>query len=60
MRSDYSGILQVMDLEVGDEVMKGAVVASVIDRDTMLIDVPFMQADTFNIYKGSAGRFDYQ
>ena len=54
VRSDYSGILQVMDLEVGDEVMKGAVVASVIDRDTMLIDVPFMQADTFNIYKGSA------
>ncbi len=54
VRSDYSGILQVMDLEVGDEVMKGAIVASVIDRDTMLIDVPFMQADTFNIYKGSA------
>lgn len=27
VRSDYSGILQVMDLEVGDEVMKGAVVA---------------------------------
>ena len=54
VRSDYSGIIQVMDLDVGDEVMKGAVVASVIDRDTMLIDIPFMQADTFNISKGAS------
>ena len=53
VRSDYSGILQVMDLEVGDEVMKGAVIGSIIDRDTMLIDIPFMQADTFGMAKGN-------
>lgn len=50
--SDWSGVIQVMDLEVGDDVMSGAVIASIIDRDTMLIDVPFMQSDTFGIAKG--------
>lgn len=50
--SDWSGVIQVMDIEVGDEVMSGTVIASIIDRDTMLIDVPFMQADTFSISKG--------
>ncbi len=50
--SDWSGVIQVMDIEVGDDVMSGAVIASIIDRDTMLIDVPFMQSDTFGIAKG--------
>lgn len=50
--SDYSGVIQVMDIDVGDDIMSGSVIASVIDRDTMLIDIPFMQVDTFNIKKG--------
>ena len=53
VRSDYAGVIQVMNFEEGDEVQKGAVIASVIDRETMLIDVPFMQADTFNMAVGS-------
>ena len=52
--SDHTGTIQVMNLEVGDDVMAGSVIASVLDRDTMLIDVPFMQADTFNIAGGDS------
>ena len=51
--TDYAGIIQVMDLKVGDDVMQGSAIASIIDRDTMLIDIPFMQEDTFNISRGS-------
>ena len=50
--SDYSGVIQVMNIEVGDDIMSGSTIASIIDRDTMLIDIPFMQVDTFNIKKG--------
>lgn len=52
--SDYSGIIQVLEIEVGDEVRAGGVIASIVDRDTMLVDIPFMQADSFEIHKGDA------
>jgi hypothetical protein len=38
-------------LEVGDEIRAGEVIASIIDRDTMLIDIPFMQSDSLSIKK---------
>lgn len=50
--SDYSGVIQVMNFEAGDDIRAGEVVASIVDRDTMLIDIPFMQADTINIKRG--------
>ncbi len=52
VKSDYSGVVQVFNFEVGDSVRSGDVVASVIDRDKMLVDIPFMQSDAFNIKKG--------
>ncbi|MBQ8758127.1 MAG: HlyD family efflux transporter periplasmic adaptor subunit, partial [Clostridia bacterium] len=54
VKSDYSGVIQVMNLEVGDEIRAGEVIASVVDRDTMLVDIPFMQADTLSINEGDA------
>lgn len=50
--SDYSGVIQVMNFEAGDDIRAGEVVASIVDRDTMLIDIPFMQSDTLNIRNG--------
>ncbi len=50
--SDYSGVIQTMNLDVDDEVNAGFAAAAVIDRDTMLIDVPFMQEDAFRINEG--------
>lgn len=52
VKTDYSGVIQVMNYEVGDDVRQGEVIASVIDRDTMLIDIPFMQVDALNMHKG--------
>lgn len=52
VKSDYTGTVQVMDLEVGDEIKAGAVIANIVDRETMLIDIYFLQSDVFNINKG--------
>ncbi len=52
VKSDYSGIVQVMDIEVGDEIRAGEVIANIVDRETMLIDIYFLQSDAFNINKG--------
>lgn len=50
--SDYSGVIQVMNFEIGDEIAAGTVVASIIDRDVMCIDLPFVQEDTFSMSRG--------
>lgn len=50
--SDYTGTVQVMDFEVGDEIKAGAAIANIVDRETMLIDIYFLQAEAFNINKG--------
>ncbi|MBO4343046.1 MAG: HlyD family efflux transporter periplasmic adaptor subunit, partial [Clostridia bacterium] len=52
--SDYSGRIYGMDAETGDEIMTGSAFATVLDRDRMLIDVPFMQDDALNISKGDS------
>ena len=52
VKSDYTGTVQVMDLEVGDEIRAGEVIANIVDKETMLIDIYFLQSDTFNINKG--------
>ena len=54
IKSKWQGIIRVMDIEVGDEINANTVIASVVDMDTMLIDIPFMQVDTFSISKGAA------
>ncbi len=54
VKSKWQGTIRVMDIEVGDEINANTVIASIVDMDTMLIDVPFMQIDTFSISKGDA------
>ncbi len=50
--SDYAGRIQNLNIEEGDEINAGTLAATILDSDKMLIDVPFMQEDTFNISKG--------
>lgn len=50
--SDYTGIVKSMDWEIGDNVMQGTLIASIIDRETMLIDIPFMENDVQSIAPG--------
>ena len=52
--SDYKGVLQVMDIEVGDEISAGTAVATVLDKETMLVDVPFLQSDVFAMTSGDS------
>ena len=52
--SDYTGIVKSMDLEIGDNVMQGTLITTVIDRETMLIDIPFMENDVQSIAPGQS------
>ena len=67
VKSDYSGTVEKIYVEVGDEIAAGTLVAHVRDSDTMCIDIPFMDFDitsikvgdtanlTFNTYEESTG-----
>lgn len=39
--SDLSGTVKTLYVEVGDNVQRGSVIADIVDKDTMLIDIPF-------------------
>lgn len=54
VKSKWQGVIRVMDVEEGDEINSNTVIASIVDMDTMLIDIPFMQIDTFSISKGDS------
>ncbi len=45
VKSDYVGNIEKLYFEVGDEVKQGDKIADIIDRETMLIDIPFMKVD---------------
>ncbi len=51
IKSDISGNIEKIYVEVGDEISAGTKIADVIDKEIMLIDVPFIavEADTFYI-----------
>ena len=50
--SDYSGICDALYVEKGDTIQKGTAVAHIIDRETMLLEVPFFVQDVQNIKVG--------
>ena len=52
--SDYAGVLQVLNIEEGDSVGVNTPVGTVLDRETMLVDVPFLQNDAFAMNPGDA------
>ncbi|MBR3994641.1 MAG: HlyD family efflux transporter periplasmic adaptor subunit [Clostridia bacterium] len=50
-KSDLSGTVQKLYVEVGDTVQKGGAVADIVDNENMLIDLPFhaIHADSMEI-----------
>ncbi|MBQ9940079.1 MAG: HlyD family efflux transporter periplasmic adaptor subunit [Clostridia bacterium] len=56
MYSEYSGVCDVLNVEEGDVVQKGAVVAHIIDRDIMLFEVPFFVQDIEKIKVGQSAK----
>ena len=49
--SDYSGRVQKLYVEIGDTVNAGTVIADILDKENMLVDIPFFasDADSFRI-----------
>ncbi len=52
--SKYTGLIKSVEVEVGDDIMKGTPIATVIDRETMLIDVPFMLEEAYTFTVGQS------
>ena len=52
VKSDYSGVIENIYVEIGDEVKVGEKIADIVDKDTMCIDVPFMAIDAATFSKG--------
>jgi len=50
--SDYGGVFDAVYVEEGDNIQKGSAIAHVIDRETMLLEVPFFVQDIPNIQIG--------
>ena len=49
---EISGIVKKVHVEEGDEINAGALVADIIDNETMCIDIPFMDVDCIAISVG--------
>lgn len=54
--SDYSGVVQDLLVDVGDEVKDGAQIAKILDQDTMLVDLSFFSADAKRISVGQSAK----
>lgn len=52
VKSKYTGTVEKLYVEIGDDVNSGTVIADIVDKDTMCIDVPFMSTDVANIRVG--------
>ncbi len=54
VKSTSKGTVTALDVEVGDEVSAGQTLATIINRDTMVIKLPFLADDAKNISVGSS------
>lgn len=52
VESEYTGTITKLHVEEGDEVNSGALIAEIIDDETMCIDIPFMDVDCKGIRVG--------
>lgn len=50
--SEYDGVITKLYVEEGDTVRKDQVIADIVDKDTMLIDLPFFTFDVENLNIG--------
>lgn len=52
--SKYSGTITELYVEVGDTVREDQVIADIVDKSSMLIDLPFFEVDVLAMNKGDA------
>ena len=52
LEANADGVIQTLYIEAGDTISTGAVVADILDRDTMSLTVPFHSADAATFYEG--------
>ena len=52
--TDVSGIIQKLHVEIGDEVNAGQLIADIVDKDTMILEIPFLNDDTASMRIGSS------
>lgn len=52
--SKYSGVITELYVEVGDTVREDQVVADVVDKNTMLVDLPFFEVDALGMGVGAS------
>ena len=67
VKTDYSGTIEKLYVEIGDEINAGTLIADVRDSATMCVDIPFMESDipyinvgdtatlSFNTYEEATG-----
>ncbi len=52
--SEYSGIITELYVDAGDTVREDQVIADIVDKDKVLIDLPFFEMDVANMSIGDA------
>ena len=59
VETDISGTVKKLYVEIGDDVNQGALIADIIDDDTMCIDIPFMDVDISDIRVGDSASITF-
>ena len=57
--TDISGTIQKLHVEVGDEISAGQLIADIIDKDTMSLEIPFLDDDCKNFSIGDKAKITF-
>ena len=60
IKSDISGVITSINIKKGDQVGGNTVVAQIIDRDVLLLKIPFISEDAKKLYVGQSARVDLE
>ncbi len=57
--TDISGTIQKLHVKVGDEINAGQLIADIIDKDTMSLEIPFLDDDCNNMTIGEKAKITF-
>ncbi|MBP3581106.1 MAG: HlyD family efflux transporter periplasmic adaptor subunit [Clostridia bacterium] len=57
--SDITGTIQKLHVKAGDEINAGQLIADIIDKDTMSLEVPFLDDDCKNMSVGDKAKITF-
>ena len=60
IKADISGVITSLNIKKGDQVGNNAVVAEIVDRDTMLLKIPFNTNDAKNLWAGQSATINLE